>query len=459
MKLTIGQALQQGINAHKEGNLRDAERFYRSILQSRPRHPDANHNLGVLAVSANKADEALQFFKTALKANTTIEQFWLSYISALIKTEKFDDARKIIADARQAGVAVAKLRIFEEQLQPALSSVIGKPHQGFGNLLQSHQDELESAIELREAGKYKEAQAWLSKFIEHNSKNVEALSLLSQVLLLDNQEAEAERALSIATSLNSELPSVYRNQVRFLLKQSKPAEALEKAQLGLDQSPEDLESLLLLAACLGENQRDLEALPIIEKILKAKSNYAEAYANRALIRARAEDTVGAIEDAEKAVSLKPHLTYIWYLLSSLNYKVNKLSGAIQALRSAYKNEPENTVFMLQLGSLLRQDNKADEAITILEQATELDPKNADIWAHLGYACQQEEKILDAKTAYKKALALNPRLAAVARNLGLMAKEAEEWETAVRYYEKALQIEPNFAEAHKNLGNTYRELGD
>ena len=109
MKLTIGQALQQGINAHKEGNLRDAERFYRSILQSRPRHPDANHNLGVLAVSANKADEALQFFKTALKANTTIEQFWLSYISALIKTEKFDDARKIIADARQAGVAVAKL--------------------------------------------------------------------------------------------------------------------------------------------------------------------------------------------------------------------------------------------------------------------------------------------------------------------------------------------------------------
>ena len=265
---------------------------------------------------------------------------------------------------------------------------------------------------------------------------MEALSLLSQVLLLDNKEAEAERVLSTAASLNSELPSVYRNQARFLLKQSKPAEALEKAQLGLDQSPEDLESLLLLAACLEANQRDSEALPIVEKNIEAKSNYAEAYANRALIRGRAEDTVGAIEDAEKAVSLT-HLTSIWYLLTSLNYKVNKLSEAIEALRSAYKNEPENTAFMLQLGSLLRQDNKADEAITILEQATELDPKDADIWAHLGYACQQEEKIFDAKTAYKKALALNPKLAAVVSNLGLMAKEAEEWETAVRYYEKGI----------------------
>ena len=50
MELTIDQALQQGIAAHKEGKLQDAERLYRAILQSQPAHPDANHNLGVLAV-------------------------------------------------------------------------------------------------------------------------------------------------------------------------------------------------------------------------------------------------------------------------------------------------------------------------------------------------------------------------------------------------------------------------
>ena len=51
MELTIDQALQQGIAAHREGRLQDAERLYRSILQTDPVHPDANHNLGVLAVS------------------------------------------------------------------------------------------------------------------------------------------------------------------------------------------------------------------------------------------------------------------------------------------------------------------------------------------------------------------------------------------------------------------------
>jgi len=348
MELTVEQALQQGIAAHKEGKFQEAERLYRAILQSQPAHPDANHNLGVIAVSVNKADAALPLFKVALETNPKIEQFWLSYIDALIKTEKVDDVRRVLDEAQKAGVTLAKLQIFEEQLEFELSSSIHIPQQEISNPLHSHQGELSVAIELREIGKYKEAQEWLNNVLEHDSKNTEALSLLSQVLLLDKKEAEAEKALTAAASINSELPSVYRNQARLLLKQSKTLEALEKAQLGCRQSPEEPESLLVLAACLGANQRDLEALPIIEKLLKTKSNYAEAYANRALIKIRAKDTIGAIEDAEMTVSLKPHLTQMWQLLSSLHYRANNLSDAIETLRSAHKNEPENPDFMVQL---------------------------------------------------------------------------------------------------------------
>jgi thioredoxin-like negative regulator of GroEL len=165
MELTIEQALQQGVTAHKEGKLQDAERLYRAILQSQPAHPDANHNLGVLAVSVNKVDAALPLFKTALKANEKVEQFWQSFIDALIKTEKFDDARQAIADAKQAGIATAKLQTFEGQLQSELSPSSQMPQQEISNPLQSHQGELSAAIELREIGKYKEAQEWLSNFI------------------------------------------------------------------------------------------------------------------------------------------------------------------------------------------------------------------------------------------------------------------------------------------------------
>ena len=89
MELTIEQVLQQGITAHQEGDLKEAERLYRLILNTQPQHPDANHNLGLIAVSVDQAAAALPLFQIALKANPKIEQFWLSYIDALIRAQQF----------------------------------------------------------------------------------------------------------------------------------------------------------------------------------------------------------------------------------------------------------------------------------------------------------------------------------------------------------------------------------
>ena len=108
MELTIEQALQQGVAAHREGKLKEAERLYRTILQSQPLHPDANHNLGVLAVSVNKADAAIPLFKTALEANPKVEQFWLSYIDTLIKEQHFENAKQVIEQAKMQGVTKEK---------------------------------------------------------------------------------------------------------------------------------------------------------------------------------------------------------------------------------------------------------------------------------------------------------------------------------------------------------------
>ena len=53
----------------------------------------------------NKADLALPLFKTALEANPKIEQFWLSYIDALIKEKQFDNAKQVLEQAKTQGVA------------------------------------------------------------------------------------------------------------------------------------------------------------------------------------------------------------------------------------------------------------------------------------------------------------------------------------------------------------------
>ena len=99
MELTIDQALQRGIAAHKEGKLQDAENLYRSILNAQPTHPDANHNLGILAVGVGKVEAALPHLKTALEGNPKIEQFWVSYIDCLITSGRLEKAKGVIKQA------------------------------------------------------------------------------------------------------------------------------------------------------------------------------------------------------------------------------------------------------------------------------------------------------------------------------------------------------------------------
>ena len=118
MELTIEQALQKAIEAHKDGKLQDAKELYRAILQAQPKHPDANHNLGVLAVSLDKTELALPLFKTALEANPSQGQFWISYVDALIKSNQLDNAKSVLEQGRKAGLAGEKVDALEVQLTP-----------------------------------------------------------------------------------------------------------------------------------------------------------------------------------------------------------------------------------------------------------------------------------------------------------------------------------------------------
>ena len=104
MELTLDQALQKGIEAHKAGHAQEADRYYTAILKTNPRHPHANHNKGVLAVSIGKVQEALPFFRTALETSPSIAQFWLSYIDALIKLDRLDDAKAVFDQAKNKGI-------------------------------------------------------------------------------------------------------------------------------------------------------------------------------------------------------------------------------------------------------------------------------------------------------------------------------------------------------------------
>ena len=131
MELTLDQALQKGIEAHKAGKVQEADRYYTAILKANPKHPDANHNMGVLAVGVGQVEAALPFFKAALDVKSNIAQYWLSYIDALIKLDRMVDAKAVLDQAKSKGAKGDGFDNLEKKLglSDAINSDVFEPSQ------------------------------------------------------------------------------------------------------------------------------------------------------------------------------------------------------------------------------------------------------------------------------------------------------------------------------------------
>ncbi|MDB9926881.1 tetratricopeptide repeat protein, partial [Hyphomicrobiales bacterium] len=297
MELTIEQALQQGIAAHKKGKLQEAERLYRTILKSQPLHSDANHNLGVLAVSVNKAEAALPLFKTALEANSKIEQFWLSYIDALIKEKQFENAKLVIEQAKTQGVAEEKLNVLEVQLTP--TAQVNEPKLAVQNKSLSLSQKRKKLSEQKKRKKKAKKQNLKAK----NPSKQQLSNLLEYY-----QNGRFNDAEKLAVSITNEFP---KHQFGWKVlgaifgQTGKNSEAAHANQTAVALSPQDAEAHYNLGITLKELGRLDEALAIYNQAIALKPDYTEAHYNLGITLKKLGRLDEALASYNQAIALKP----------------------------------------------------------------------------------------------------------------------------------------------------------
>ena len=199
MELTIEQVLQQGIAAHKEGKLEEAERAYQAILQSQPKHPDANHNLGLIAISVNQIEAALPLFKTALNVNPNIEQFWVSYIDALVKAKHLKDAKQAIKKAKKKGFDAKKLQALLSQSKGTVDTKVPS------------QEQLSSLLEYYQNGRYGDAEKLAMSITQGFPKHQLGWKVLGALYGQSGRNSEAVNANQTAIALSPQDADAHYN--------------------------------------------------------------------------------------------------------------------------------------------------------------------------------------------------------------------------------------------------------
>jgi protein O-GlcNAc transferase len=330
-KLTINQALQQAVDAHKAGQSQEAHRLYAAILKVQPRHPDANHNTGLLTVGFGKIELALPFFKTALETNPSNAQFWYSHIVALIKLERLTDAKAVLDQAKSKGIKGGDFDQLEQRLNDASKALVVKSN-------------------------YADAYYNMGIKLQEQSKLKEAIGAYNKALALKPDYADAHYNMGIA-----------------LQDQSKPEEAIEAYSKVLSLKPDHAVAYYNMGIVLKDQNNLEEAVKAYNKALAIKPDYASAHNNMGIALQEQSKLEEAIEAYNKALEIKPDYANAYNNMGIVLQEQNKLEEAIKAYKKALEIKPDYVEAYYNMGNAFQEQNKLEEAIDLYNKALAIKP--------------------------------------------------------------------------------------
>ena len=357
--------IEQAVEAHKAGKLEEAEALYRAILKDQPKHPDANHNLGVLAASVNKSADALPLLRTALEANPKQRQYWISYIDALIKDNQPETARVVLEQGRKMGLTGEKVDALSQQLTP-----------------RSKEPELYKAQSPTFTQQRK-------KFSAKKEKKKNA--------------SPSQRSLGQTSS-----PS--QAEVNALLTQYQSGQyaVAEKLAVAMSQKyPNDHFAWKVLGAVLRASGRLPDAVVANQKALALVPNDVEAHSNLGT----ALHDLGRLAEAEasyrQAIALKPDFAEAHYNLGATLRDLGRLEDTEASYRQAIALKPDFAEAHYNLGVTLMALGRPEEAEASYRQAIALKPDYAEAHSNLGNTLQTLERFDEAEESYNQVIALKP----------------------------------------------------
>ena len=205
MELAVSQMLMNAIEAQKAGELKQADKLYRSILQKEPRHPHAAHNLGVLLTSQDKTTEAIFFFKVAIRASPLVSQFWLSYLDALIKENSFEEIRAAIVDARKLGLREQEIKKLEARYP------IRTPEKECRSGEVPFRQDVERLLELYQSGELESAETIAKSLTSSHPAYQLGWKILGAVLVARKKRSSANIAFAKAVEICPEDHEAHNN--------------------------------------------------------------------------------------------------------------------------------------------------------------------------------------------------------------------------------------------------------
>jgi len=413
--------------AHQTGDLRQAERLYREVLQADPRHADAQHLLGYLEYQAGHAEAALPLLRGAIAVNPPAAVYHSTLGRAL----------------QELGQLAQAVACFQRALQLDPNHVDALKHLG---------------LVYKDQGLLAEAAACFRQVLRHYPTEVDAHNNLGNVLKNLGQLAEAVACYREALRLMPNHANAHNNLGIVFAIQGQPDAAVACFRQALLLNPEFVDALTNLGLVFKQQGQLEEAVARFRQALRLAPHHANALHNLGLVLKEQGHLAEAAKCFQEIRRLHPNHSGAHHNLGNVLQEQGHLAEAAQCYRRALQLNPQLGDAYNSLGIVCKDQGQLAEAAECFRQVLPRNPDDAGAHNNLGNVLKNQGQLLEAVQCFRQALSINPHYAKAHNNLGIVLSSQGQLTEAVACFQRALQIDPGDVNARYNLGIAYKDLG-
>ena len=308
-------------------------------------------------------------------------------------------------------------------------------------------------------GQSAQAKAELEACVTLAPKNVDALYMLSGLLLEDASWLQASEHLQTVIQIQPGFLLAYPDLVRALCELQKFDDALSVCDRGLSLNGGDIHLMLTQGNVYFAMRKFLQALACFDQVLVRQSGQPEASHNKALVLEKLNREQEALVFAKHAFEVAPdNPAYIANYARILACNGQSEEGH-RLLDQALKRFANNSDLLKCAAIYEEQAGRYEQALAALDRVLVRDAKNASVLEQKAFVFLAMRSYGACVEAAQRALDLAPNLATAWNVMGMALTRSNRLEDAQDAFEKALSIKPDFVDAISNLAALHKERGE
>lgn len=280
---------------------------------------------------------------------------------------------------------------------------------------------------------------------------------LAKLNLEDYAGAEADCDLAILNNKFKTEAYKLRGFARQI--QGKDSLAIEDYNFGLTYNPIDRGFLFYKAIALTELKNYDEADSTFNILLRQYPRYEAGFTARARLNLEREDTVRALEDIDKALSISKSEIDPYLMKAEIFWKRQDWQNAGSALDAAIHLHPELPDLYVNRAFVRYNSDDFFGSMSDYNYALEIDPDNSAAYFNRGLLRYEVKDLENAEKDMTEVIRLNPDNVHAYFNRGLIRLEEDKNKEALSDFKIIENKYPRFypiyyamAEAESNLGN-------